>query len=194
MCCRYTIYHSGAEEIKDLLDPWERDGELITGELRPSDEASVLMLERSRRCLRTMRWGFLSPAGKGLLINARSETVAQKSSFSESLMRRRCIIPAHRFYEWDASKNKVAFTVPDRKLILMAGLFKDFEDGRRFTVLTTEANDSMRPVHDRMPLIFDAEQMDAWLKDDSAVPDLLRLAPPAVQPYRDYEQLTLFGE
>ena len=73
--------------------------------------------------------------------------------------------------------------------IVMAPIFRIW-----LTVLTTEANDSMRPVHDRMPLIFDAEQMDAWLKDDSAVPDLLRLAPPVVQPYRDYEQLTLFGE
>ena len=192
MCCRYFIYHSGAEEIRDLLDPWEREVELITGEIRPSEEASVLLLERGRLCARPQRWGFLSPMGKGLLINARSETAAQKVSFADSLARRRCIIPAHRFYEWDAAKNRVAFTVPERSLIFMAGLFRDFEDGCRFTVLTTQANASMAPVHDRMPLIFDAEQMDAWLRDDSAVPELLRLAPPEVLAHRDYEQLSLF--
>ena len=192
MCCRYTIYHSGAEEIRGLLDPWEREVELITGEMRPSEEASVLMLNDGRLCARAMRWGFPSPVGKGLLINARSETAARKVSFSDSLAHRRCIIPANRFYEWDASKNKVGFTVPDRQLILMAGLFKDFEDGRRFTVLTTGAGASMAPVHDRMPLIFDREQMDAWLRDDAAVPELLRLVPAEVQAHRDYEQLSLF--
>ncbi|MBO4288692.1 MAG: SOS response-associated peptidase [Lachnospiraceae bacterium] len=192
MCCRYFVYHGGAEEIRGLLDPWEREVELITGEVRPSDKASVLLLERDRLCARPMRWGFLSPKGKGLLINARSETAAQKYSFADSFARRRCIIPAHRFYEWDAAKNKVGFTVPDRPLIFMAGLFKDFEDGRRFTVLTTGANASMAPVHDRMPLIFDAEQMDAWLRDDSAAADLLAVKPPEVLAQRDFEQLSLF--
>ena len=194
MCCRYFVYHGGAEEIRMLLDPSEREVELVTGELRPSDLASILMLERDRVYARGMRWGFLSPMGKGLLINARSETAAQKVSFADSLARRRCIIPAHRFYEWDAAKNKVAFTVPEHPLILMAGLFRDFEDGRRFTVLTTNANAAMAPVHDRMPLIFNAEQMDAWLRDDSAVPELLRTVPPAVEAQRDYEQLSLSFE
>ena len=192
MCCRYYIYRSGEELIRELLDPAERDVTLREGEVRPSEEADVLLLERGRLCARRMRWGFLSPKGSGLLINARTETAAQKPSFSDSLMRRRCVIAASLFYEWDPEHQKVGFSVPDQPLLFMAGLYRDFADGRRFTVLTVPAGADVAPVHDRMPLLLPGRETTAWLSDEEAVPALLKTASPALRIHRAYEQLSLF--
>ena len=192
MCCRYYIYRSGAELIRELLDPAERDVTLREGEVRPSEEADVLLLERGRLCARRMRWGFLPPKGSGLLINARVETAAQKPSFSDSLMRRRCVIAASLFYEWDPEHQKVGFSMPDQPLLFMAGLYRDFADGRRFTVLTVPAGEDVAPVHDRMPLLLPKQETTAWLSDETAVPALLKTASPALRIHRAYEQLSLF--
>lgn len=193
MCCRYYIYRSGAEQVTAMLDPADRGIVIREGEVRPSDEAAVLTGRGGRLRAQYMRWGFLSPKGGGLLINARSETAAQKPSFSDSLMRRRCVIPANCFYEWDRNRQKVEFSVEGLPLFFMAGLYRDFGDGPRFTVLTTAANASMAPVHDRMPLLFTAEQTEAWLREEEAALELLHCGQPAVIPRWEYEQLSLFS-
>ena len=140
-----------------------------------------------------MRWGFLGGADrKQLMINARAESALEKKSFSESVLRRRCIVPAKHFYEWDAQKNKATFTWDESPSLYMAGFWNYFGTESRFIILTTEANDSMRKVHDRMPLILPENQIMDWIDEDDMVRDFLAQPSPMLSKYQEYEQLTLW--
>jgi putative SOS response-associated peptidase YedK len=120
-----------------------------------------------------MQWGFQNPYRKGLIINARAESAGEKALFKDSLARRRCIIPATGFYEWDAWKARYRFTKADDSLILLAGLWQTGTDEPRYTILTTDANRSMAPVHDRMPVMIEREEIRPWLLEPGRVPEFL---------------------
>ena len=112
------------------------------------------------------------------MINARAETVQEKPLFRRSLAARRCLIPATAFYEWDTDKRKYQFTLPEEPVFYMAGLF-DRRDGEDcYCVLTTAANDSMKPVHNRMPLVVPKRQISAWLTDKDSALSMLAAQPP----------------
>ncbi len=181
------------------LRPAEMGPVRKSGDIRPSETAPVLVPADGSPAVSAMRWGFISPKGRGLLINARSETALQKPSFSESVLRRRCVIPAAGFYEWDMRKRQYSFFLPDQPVIYMAGCFRRYEDGERFTILTTAANDSMSEIHDRMPLILPERDLGDWLFEDGRTAELLRqgsavLSRRLTNPEADfYEQLTLPG-
>ncbi|MDY5986416.1 SOS response-associated peptidase [Sporofaciens sp. SGI.106] len=102
-----------------------------------------------------MSWGFPQYQKKGLLINASAETALERKSFRDSVMHRRCIIPAKQFYEWDSDKNKVTFLRENQPVLFMAGFYDRFQDEDHFIILTTQANESVSPVHHRMPLILE---------------------------------------
>ena len=74
----------------------------------------------------------------------------------------------------------------------MAGCYRRYEDGDRFVILTTQANASMEPVHDRMPLVLEREEAVAWLLEDSATGELLRKSPPLLERRTEYEQMSFF--
>ncbi|MGI6736380.1 MAG: SOS response-associated peptidase [Anaerovoracaceae bacterium] len=127
-------------------------------------------------------------AAEKLVINARAETAASRPMFRESLRQRRCIVPASRFYEWDAAKNKVTFWLPENPVLFLAGLYR----AGRFVILTTEANDSVRPVHDRMPLHIPPHSLNDWLRSAEAADSLLRRPQPQLRHAQEEEQLSLF--
>ena len=120
-----------------------------------------------------MGWGFENPYRKGLVINARGESAGEKTLFKESLAKRRCIIPATGFYEWDSWKARFRFTEPDGSLVLLAGLWRPEADGPRYTILTTEANRSMTPVHDRMPVRVGYSEVLPWILDGGRTAEFL---------------------
>ena len=120
-----------------------------------------------------MVWGFSNPVNKGLIINARAETAREKITFADSIAKRRCVIPASGFYEWDPYKARYRFTSPDGGLILLAGFYRREQGVPRFTVLTTEANDSMIKGHDRMPVMIGREEIRPWIEDDARLTDFL---------------------
>lgn len=136
-------------------------------------------------------WGFPGKNG-GLIINARAETVLVRPTFAGSAENRRCVLPAACFYEWDAEKNRVTFTDPEREVIYLAGVWKLIEDRLRFVVLTTAANASMAPVHDRMPLMMDAKDVEPWLFSRKDAERLLRREMPLLRAARENEQMRLF--
>lgn len=123
------------------------------------------------------------------LINARSETVRQKPAFRQAFKQRRCIIPAHGFYEWQRTEGRrqpFFFQMRDELPFGFAGLWEQWkgEEGRVInscTILTTEANEVLRPVHDRMPVILHPDDYSLWLDHDARklemVEDLLRPYP-----------------
>ena len=137
-----------------------------------------------------LQWGFLGFEKGRLLINARAESVLTRPTFSESFRSRRCVIPAAGFYEWDSKKEKVIFTLPDKPVLYLAGIFRPYGPEKRFVILTREANASMLPVHDRMPLILTSEEAALWVKDVSEAESILTKVLPQLRAERPYEQLT----
>ena len=136
-------------------------------------------------------WGLKGSDGK-LIINARAESAADKPMFSESIMRRRCLLPAAGFYEWDRDKTRFVFKRTDGKPMYLAGFYDLSANKDSFVILTTAANKSMEPVHDRMPVMIGAVNAQDYLTDAAAALDMLKEPMPELERSSDYEQLSLF--
>lgn len=135
-------------------------------------------------------WGFPGFDKGKLLINARAESVRDRPTFADSYAARRCVLPAAGFYEWDRKKEKVIFTVPESKILYLAGIYRPYGEEKRFVVLTREANASMAEVHDRMPLILSREEVRPWVNGAGAADDILAKVLPMLRAERPYEQMT----
>jgi putative SOS response-associated peptidase YedK len=162
--------------------------------------------EPAQRQLRTLRWGLVpswakDPSIGNRMINARMETVAEKPSFRRAFASRRCLLPADGYYEWYPTQQLTKSGKPakqpffirpkDGGVLAMAGLYevwrdptRDEEDPERFrwtcTVLTTQAEDAVGHIHDRMPLMVERDRWASWLDPTvSSKDDLLGLLVPA---------------
>lgn len=177
MCGRFYIPDDGPDELLALLNRAElaqqsrRPGfRLKRGEICPGDAAAVLAPNRRREtALFIMKWGFR--LDKRLIFNARSETAATRPMFRQSLLERRCVIPAASFFEWDHRLKKPAkfrFWPEGSPMMYLAGLYRHEPDAPlpAFTVLTRQADGIMQDFHDRMPVILLEEQLDMWLDSD----------------------------
>lgn len=148
--------------------------------------------ETQERSLDRLRWGLVPHWAKDLavgykMINARAEGIETKPSFRQAFQRRRCLVPADGFYEWQrqgAKKQPYAIALADGKPMALAGLWENWKspDGewvRTFTIVTTRANDLLAGIHDRMPVILDEADWPAWLGERAAgQDDLLGLLKP----------------
>ncbi len=195
MCGRFSLStapdwvaeHFGLEEIPDLKPRYN---------IAPTQDVAVVRQRRTgKKHLDLLRWGLLpasmpdTPRGGGApLINARSETVADKPSFRQAFLQRRCLVPADGFFEWrrvNGRKQPIYFTLRDHHPFAFAGLWERWvaSDGHPVescAILTTEPNALVLPVHDRMPLILEPAGYDAWLAPDS---DPERDLVPLCRPY-----------
>lgn len=181
MCGRYTLYtDEQAEEIRQIIDIAQRQvrGQLKLGEVFPSDRAPILVANQDKVVVRTAVWGFPGVQRRGLLINARSETVAEKPLFRKPLLASRCVVPTTGFYEWNTAKEKFLFQYADSTVVYLAGLCGIFEGQRRYTILTTSPNQAVRAVHNRMPVLLGHDCVRAWLTDTDAAIEMLRAEPP----------------
>lgn len=135
-----------------------------------------------------LKWGLIpswakDPSIGSRMINARSETVAEKPAFRSALKHRRCIIPANGFYEWQSvggKKKPLYVRLKDKSPMMFAGLWDHWKspDGiviESCTILTTTSNDLIKPLHERMPVILDPKDIDLWL--DLQMTDPERLEP-----------------
>lgn len=138
-----------------------------------------LALGTEERELTFFRWGLIPSWSKesnigSRLINARSETVTEKASFRAAFKRRRCLIPASGFYEWQrlgSKKQPVYIRSSEDAPLALAGLWETWHaaDGSVIdscTILTTEPNELMQPIHNRMPVIIDRPDYDLWLQPE----------------------------
>ena len=112
------------------------------------------------------------------MINARSETAAEKPLFRKPLLASRCVVPTTGFYEWNTAKEKFLFQYADSTVVYLAGLWEIFEGQRRYTILTTSPNQAVRAVHNRMPVLLSHDCVRAWLTDADAAIEMLRAEPP----------------
>ncbi|MDY7095550.1 MAG: SOS response-associated peptidase [Acidobacteriota bacterium] len=177
MCGRYTLT-APSEVIAEVFDVAEVTAELSPRyNIAPTQETAIVGLNHEgKRTLGTMRWGLIphwakDPSIGNRLINARSETAAEKPSFRSSFKKRRCLVPADGFYEWkklDGRKQPYYLRLKEHRPFAFAGLWarwsgEDDQPVLSFTLLTTEPNELAKEVHDRMPVILQPKHYDTWL-------------------------------
>ncbi len=193
MCGRYTLtnphqlplrFDVAAESTASLAPRYN---------VAPSQDLPVIVEQASGRGLQVMRWGFqpawiTSPKAPAP-INARAETLLERSMFRGALARHRCLIPADGFYEWQQqpgrrTKQPLYARLQDGSLFAFAGLYTAGQGDRpaSCTIITTAPNDRMAPIHHRMPVILEREDEPTWLDPEltepHAVLGLLRPYPP----------------
>ena len=148
----------------------------------PSENISALVSNSGKRKLGQMRWGFVphwykSVADGPLLFNARAETLAEKPAFRDACRKRRCLIPADGFYEWEkkvGSKSKPFYVRrSDRQQMIFAGIWQ-FSDDREdrvptCTIITVPASEQISGIHNRMPLLIDPSDWAVWLGEGQGV-------------------------
>ena len=156
-----------------------------TGEVFPTDNAPVVKVGQNKPALHLMKWGFPKHDGKGVVINARSETASQKRMFAASFAAQRCVVPSTGFIEWAKEngkpKGKIRFNLADSPMLYMAGLYSEYPAANeneylsyRFVILTREANESISEVHSRMPVILYKNEIRRWLTDDTFANGIIR--------------------
>lgn len=173
MCGRYFL-NIALDELENRYGISAIPEELkdYQGEIFPSNQAPVLYNQESNRKMGLMNWGFKPSYTNNLVINARSETVHQKKLFKESFHRRRCIIPANGFFEWEEkndSKIKHFIELKNDNIISLAGIYDwfkiDGEEKLTFCILTKEAPQKLINIHDRIPVIIKKGFEDEWLEE-----------------------------
>lgn len=167
MCGRYYISPEDAKmrEVLREIELNNSEKRLRCGEIFPNNAAPIIYKTNEKFLPQSAIWGFPGFSGKNILINARAETATEKRMFCQSLYKRRCLIPCTGFYEWDNSKRKFLFRLPDDDTVFLAGFYNDFDSVRRFMILTTEANESVIDIHNRMPLILPRTLKNDWIDD-----------------------------
>lgn len=210
MCGRFVQASSPAL----LLDQFDVDETLREPEgpdynVTPRREVAVIV-QRSdgRRALDRMRWGLIPSWAKesaigDRLINARSETIAEKPSFRRAYAKRRCIIPADGFYEWMVipgrrTKQPVFIHGTTGQPLALAGLWESWHDPtiedapalRTCTIITTAANHALEGVHDRMPVILADDAWSTWLDPNSEAGALAPLLVPAPDDVVAFHEVT----
>ena len=188
MCGRYYVEAKDTgEELLAMLQTLNRRGLACkTGEIFPTDTVAVIANSRALQPMPfAMTWGYTLPGGKRL-INARSESAADKPLFREGMLKRRCLIPASHYFEWshDArARMKYAIRPEVAELMYMAGLYR-LEEGRPvFTILTREPAPQIAFIHNRRPGILSRDAAGAWL----------RLQTPAAEVLARAEQDVVYG-
>ncbi|MBP3509317.1 MAG: SOS response-associated peptidase [Oscillibacter sp.] len=193
MCGRYQFTAEQCAEILQIIQDVERRhgaGAWTPGEIRPTAVAPVLVSSEKGIHSELQSWGYKMPGN--LVINARAETAADKPMFRASVASQRCVIPSTGFFEWDSQKRKYLFQLPGEDMLYMAGLYS-IRDGKPcYCILTTSANDSMKDIHHRMPLVLKREQVAPWLEQPKAAGDYLRMTPPLLKKTDVEPQLRLW--
>lgn len=186
MCGRYYIASDDADEqIRLLIDEIHRreakkpDGKAVkTGEIFPTDDALVVANSRAGNPKPfLMRWGFETQS-KSLLINARSETAASKPMFEPLTRQRRLVVPATGYFEWekkDGARVKYLLTL-NRAAVYMAGLYRITEKGGEFVILTRDADEKIRFIHNRMPVLFTWNTALEWLAPECDYREIIERA------------------
>lgn len=190
MCGRYSLGASPGDlvdvfDVPPLQFPWEPSWNIA-----PTQDALIVAADgKGGRKIGPLRWGLVpfwakDPSIGNRMINARSETAADKPAFRAAFKKRRCLVPADGFYEWEKRpEGKIPHWIhmPGRRPFAMAGLWERWggtdEGGAgeplfTFTILTTEASSDIRHIHPRMPVILPEKAWDKWLDPDAGSGDL----------------------
>lgn len=178
MCGRFVGFRS-LDELKGYF-PIDKAACEVTANYNaaPSQEVLAVVKHAGENWLERFHWGLVPFWAKDIsignrMINARSESIAEKPSFRNAFKKRRCLILADGFYEWKGEKGRkqpVFITLPDKKPFAFAGLWETWNNKgaqefiyKSCTIITTGASKSIRDIHHRMPAILKAEAYETWL-------------------------------
>jgi putative SOS response-associated peptidase YedK len=181
MCGRYTLSTPG-EQLAQVFGLEESVELAPRFNIAPTQIAAIVRCgpEGGSTVLELFRWGLVpswakDPSIGNRMINARAETVEKRPAFKQAFGHRRCLIPADGFYEWrqvGRVKQPYYFSRPDGQPFALAGLWERWTGEepplRSFTLITTEANDTVAPIHHRMPVILDHQDWAEWLAAEPA--------------------------
>ena len=197
MCGRFTN-SATPEQVKTEFKVGAKNPNVFEPRynIAPSQMIDVVYELETERILSQLKWGLVPDWAKdesigNRMINARAETITEKPSFREAFKSRRCIIPASGFYEWQkketGAKKPFYFYLKDKDVFGFAGLWESWVDKttgellETCTIITTEANEVLKPVHERMPVILKSENYNEWLdakiKDTDKIQKLLKPYP-----------------
>lgn len=180
MCGRFLLL-ADLEVIVEIFEIQRVDGEYHRGKnIAPGQQIAAVLRTDNKNILAPLRWGLipawaLDPAHGYKMFNARAETIAWRPSFRKAFSRRRCLIPADGFYEWQKLgkvKKPFLFSLKSGEAFGMAGLYETWISPEKTplttaTIITTTPNDLIRPIHDRMPVIVPKDRYAAWLDPDN---------------------------
>ena len=153
--------------IADVAKKQEKykEQEIATGEVFPSNNVLTLGANKNNEVVPGVtKWGFEGFKKGQLFINARSESVEEKKTFSKHFRERRIVFPMNGFYEWNSDKKKFLFT-GNNEVIYVAGFYRIHENVAESIIMTTEPNAAVSPIHDRMPLLIEKSDIDKWVLD-----------------------------
>ena len=175
MCGRFTQAQI-AELDREIFRLLEMPALPPRYNVAPSQDAAVVRETDGSRTMDLLRWGLIpfwakDPAIGNRMINARAESVAEKPGFKNAFQRRRCLIPVDGFYEWkNEGKGKQPYYIrgANRAVLALAGLWERWQDDAHdpietFTIITTSPNATVKPIHNRMPVILHPGDYDRWL-------------------------------
>jgi putative SOS response-associated peptidase YedK len=198
MCGRF-VANIPVDELKKIFALIETPQLTPRHNVAPTQLVAVVRNQGEDNRLDLLKWGLVPSWSKDLsfgshLINARSETVAEKPTFRHALKYRRCIVPTSGFYEWDHSggkKQPYYIQLADQSPMCLAGVWESWKspDGSEletFAILTTSANKLVESIHDRMPVILYPDTFNLWLSHNMHDPDQLQ---PLYQPFPAEEML-----
>ncbi len=196
MCGRFML-KSSVDMLKKFFGFLETPNLAQRYNIAPTQDVPVVRQRRDpagERTLQDLRWGLVMPwatdpkAGPPL-INARAETLTEKQSFRAAFQRRRCLVPADGYYQWregDASKQPYLIGLRSEEPFALAGIWERW--GPRndpaaaidsFTIVTTDANDFLKPFHHRMPVVLTHDSFGQWLDPDAETEGLMTLLAPS---------------
>jgi putative SOS response-associated peptidase YedK len=188
MCGRYALF-SAQDELESYFEAIASNAGTILPNynVTPGATMPVIVIGRDKvPVITTFRWGLIpawadSPSVGYKMMNARSETIAEKPSFSGAFQRRRCLVPSNGFFEWQrAGKSKLPHFVRrnDDPIMTFAGVWDRWRppngpDIFSYSIITAPANDKIRDIHDRMPAVLEKADFSAWLSAETP-PDTLK--------------------
>ena len=185
MCGRYTFFNN-IDSLQYLLNIDVIDSNIINHQasynISPTQNAPVVFEENNKRILKNMRWGLIPSWAKdnsfaSKLINARSETIADKPSFKNLITTNRCVVLANGYYEWvnvDNKKHPYFIYSGENTMISMAGLWTEWKDVISFTIITKKSDLSISHLHHRMPLMLQEEKIDSYLDKKNTFDDFVK--------------------
>ena len=175
MCGHFQLKRKDLKKISKQFSILE---DIPNEDIKPYQPALVLFNDKTSKIL---QFGLQK---KSLIVNAKSETLFDKYTF-QKIIQNKCIIPASFYYEKNTHKNNVK--IFKEELMYFAGLYEN----NQFVIITTKANDSIQPIHHRMPLILNEEEMMDWLENKNIETILQKECEP-LQNNQKLEQLSLF--
>jgi putative SOS response-associated peptidase YedK len=191
MCGRFTL-HTPYDQLGEHFGIADMPETAASYNIAPSQTVPAVRVGEQRRELVMLRWGLVPAWARDAkttyrMINARAESVAEKPAYRTAFRRRRCLVPADGFYEWRQTadgKQPYYIRMKNAGIFAFAGLWEHWEGNDEViescTIIVTEANDIIRPVHDRMPVIIAPADYTQWLDPERQEPASLR---PLLRPY-----------